>query len=136
MNIVSQSLSGLPSFLLYFVLGLLLLGAFIAIYGSVTPYNERALIREGNTAAAISLAGAILGFTLPLGSAIAHSVGVIDMMVWGMIALIAQVAVFVVVNRAVPHFADAIKAGKTAAATLQAALAVAVGVLNAACMTY
>ncbi len=136
MNIVSQSLAGLPSFLEYLALGLVLLGAFVAVYGWVTPYDERALIREGNVAAAISLSGAILGFILPLGSAIAHSVGVIDMVIWGVIALVVQIAVFLVVGRVLPHFAEAIKAGRVASATLLAALSVAVGLLNAACMTY
>ena len=49
MDIVSQSLAGLPSFLLYFVTGLALLGVFLAVYGWVTPYRELALIREGKT---------------------------------------------------------------------------------------
>ena len=136
MNVVSQSLEGLPLFLEYFALGLLLFGTFLALYGWATPYNERALIREGNVAAAISLSGAILGFMLPLASAIAHSVSLIDMLVWGVIALVVQLAVFAVVNRALPHFGEAIRAGKTAAATLLASLAIAVGLLNAACMTY
>jgi putative membrane protein len=136
MNLVSQSLSGLPLFLEYFVAGLLLFGAFLAVYGWVTPYNERALIREGNVAAAISLSGAIVGFMLPLASAIAHSVSVIDMVIWGLVALVVQVAVFAVVTRALPHFGEGIRSGKAASATLLAALAVAVGLLNAACMTY
>lgn len=136
MNVVSQSLSGLPLFLEYFGAGILLFAAFLALYGWLTPYNERALIREGNVAAAISLSGAILGFMLPLASAIAHSVSVVDMVIWGLIALVVQLAVFAVVNRALPHFGDAIRAGKAAAATLLAALAIAVGLLNAACMTY
>lgn len=113
-----------------------LLFAFLAIYGWVTPYDKRALIREGNVAAAISLAGATPGFVLPLASAIAHSVGVIDMLIWGAVALVAQLPVYFVVGRAVPRFAEAIRAGRTAAATLLAALAVAVGLLNAACMTW
>ena len=136
MDLLSLSLSGLPSFLLYFALGLVLLGAFLAIYGWVTPYDERALIREGNVAAALSLSGAILGFILPLATAIAHSVGVMDMVVWGLVALVVQVAVYFVVSRAMPHFAQAIREGRIAAATLLAVLSVAVGVLNAACMTY
>jgi putative membrane protein len=136
MNIVSQSLSGLPLFLEYFVVGILLFGAFLVLYGWLTPYNERALIRDGNAAAAISLSGAILGFMLPLASAIAHSVSVVDMVIWGLIALVVQLSVFAIVSRALPHFGDAIRAGKTAAATLLASLAIAVGLLNAACMTY
>ena len=136
MSLVSQYLSGLPSFLVYFALALVLLAVFVVIYGRITPYDERTLIREGNVAASISLAGAILGFTLPLASAIAHSVSIVDMLLWGLVALVAQVAVYLAVSRAMPRFAEAIRAGKTAAATLLAALAVAVGLLNAACMTY
>jgi putative membrane protein len=136
MELVSQSLAGLPSFLLYFGLGIAAFGAFFVIYGAVTPYDELALIREGNVAAAISLGGAVLGFVLPLASAIAHSVGPIDMVVWSVIALAVQLVVYFLVTRLVPHFAEAIRAGRVAGATLLAVLAVATGILNAACMTY
>jgi len=102
----------------------------------VTPYDELALIRDGNVAAAISLGGALLGFVLPLASAIAHSVGPVDMVVWSVIALLVQVVVYFLVARLVPHFAQAIRAGRIAGATLLAVLAVATGILNAACMTY
>ena len=52
------------------MLALALLAIFAAIYVRVTPYNEIALIREGNMAASISLSGALIGFVLPLASAI------------------------------------------------------------------
>ena len=136
MDIVSQSLAGVPPFLVYFVVGLALLAVFLAIYGWITPYRELALIRNGNVAAAISLAGVVLGFTLPLASAIAHSVGLVDMIVWGAIALASQLIVYFIVARLVPHFAEAITAGRVSAATLLAAVALAVGILNAAAMTY
>jgi len=130
-----QMLAGLPAFLLYFALGLVLLGAFLAIYLAVTPYKEIALIREGNAAAAISLGGATLGYVLPLARAIAQSVSVLDMLVWGVIALLVQVVVYFAVAKAVPHFPEAIKAGRISGATFLAALAIAVGMLNAAAMT-
>jgi putative membrane protein len=130
-----QVLAGLPAFLLYFALGLLLLAAFLAIYIAVTPYKEIALIREGNAAAAISLGGAIVGYVLPLSRAIAQSVSVVDMLAWGGVALVAQVVVYFVVARAVPRFPEAIRAGRVSAATFLAALAIAVGLLNAAAMT-
>lgn len=136
MDAISQSLAGLPSFLLYFVLGLALITAFVAVYVRVTPYNEIALIREGNAAAAVSLSGALLGFVLPLASAIAHSIGPVDMIVWASIAFVVQIAVYFAVARVVPRFAEAIRAGRVSAATLLAAMSVAVGVLNAASMTY
>ena len=136
MDLVSQSLAGLPSFLLYFCLGIAAFAAFFVIYVAVTPYDELALIREGNVAAAISLGGAVLGFVLPLASAIAHSVGPVDMVVWSVIALAVQLVVYFLVTRLVPHFAEAIRAGRVAGATLLAVLAGATGILNAACMTY
>ena len=136
MDLVSQSLAGLPSFLLYFALGIAAFAAFFVIYGAATPYDELALIREGNVAAAISLGGAVLGFVLPLASAVAHSVGPVDMVVWSVIALAVQIVVYFLVSRLVPHFAEAIRAGRVAGATLLAVLALATGILNAACMTY
>jgi putative membrane protein len=136
MDAVSQSLAGLPAFVIYFGAGLALLAVFLAIYSAVTPYNEFVLIREGNLAAAISLAGATLGFVLPLASAIAHSVSVIDMALWGVVALVAQIVVYFLVARLVPRLAEAIAAGRVAAAAFLATLAIAVGLLNAAAMTY
>ena len=136
MDMISQSLAGLPSFLLYFVTSLALLGVFLAIYAWITPYRELALIREGNAAAAIALAGVIVGLVLPLASAIAHSVSLADMVVWGVVALVVQIIVYFVVARLVPRFGEAIRAGRVSGATLLAAVAVGVGLLNAASMTY
>jgi len=130
------SLAGFPSFLLYFLLALVLVGVFLFVYVRVTPYQEFVLIREGNTAAAISLSGALMGFVLPLASAIAHSVGPLDMLLWGGIALVVQLLAYFVASRLVPGIAEAIPQGKTASATLLGALSLAAGILNAACMTY
>jgi len=136
MDTVAQSLAGLPSFLVYFVVGLALLGIFLAIYAWITPYRELALVRDGNVAAAISFGGAVLGLVLPLASAIAHSVGLVDMALWGAVALGSQVVVYGLVGRLVPRLAEAIRSGDVAAAAFLAALALAVGILNAACISY
>jgi len=132
---ITQSLAGLPAFLLYFALALALLGLFLAIYVTVTPYHELTLIREGNAAAAISLASAVIGFVLPLARAVTQSVSALDLVVWGVVALIVQVVVFFVVGKFVPRFVEAIKEGRIAAAILLASLAIGVGLLNAAAMT-
>jgi putative membrane protein len=132
---LSQSLAGLPAFLLYFGLALCLLCLFVAVYLTITPYHEMALIREGNVAAAISLAGAVIGFVLPLSRAVTQSVSALDLVVWGVVALVVQTVVFFLVGKLVPKFPEAIKAGRVAAATLLAALAIAVGLINAAAMT-
>jgi putative membrane protein len=132
---ITQSLAGLPAFLLYFSLAMALLGLFIAVYVAVTPYKELTLIREGNAAAAISLGGAVVGFVLPLARAVTQSVSALDLVVWGLVALVVQVVVFFVVGKLLPRFVEAIKEGRIAGAVLLAALAIGVGLLNAAAMT-
>ena len=136
MNTLLESIRALPSFLSYLASALVLLTLFVVIYVRVTPYREFALIAQGNTAAAISLSGAVIGFVLPLSSAIAHSVSLGDMLAWAVVALVVQVVVYAAASRMVAHFREGIEAGRVAPATLLAALAIAVGLLNAACLTY
>ena len=132
---LTQSLAGLPAFLLYFGLSMAMLILFLAVYLAITPYDELRLIRERNVAAAISLAGAVVGFVLPLARAVTQSVSPLDLVVWACVALVVQVVVFFLVGKLVPHFPAAVRNGEVAGAAFLAALAVAVGVLNAAAMT-
>ena len=131
-----QSLSGLPAFISYFATAGALLALFLGVYLWITPYREIALIRAGNAAAAASLSGALLGFVLPLASAIAHSVSLLDMAVWGLIALLIQLLVYGAGRLLLPGLARDIPAGRVASGAFMGALALAIGILNAACMTY
>jgi putative membrane protein len=133
---VLASLATLPSFLAYFVGALALVGIFVAVYVRVTPYSEFALIAAGNVAAAISLGGAVIGFAMPLASVIAHSVGWLDMIVWGLVALIVQVLVYVGARAVMPTIAEHVRQGRIAPATALAVASLTVGLLNAACITY
>jgi putative membrane protein len=133
---LTQSLAGLPAFLSYFAAAIGLLAIFVLAYIWITPYREISLIREGNAAAAASLSGAMLGFVLPLASAITHSVGLIDMAVWGLIALTIQLLVYGVGRLLLPNLARDIPAGQIASGVFLGALSLAIGLLNAACMTY
>jgi putative membrane protein len=133
---VAMLLGALGHFILYFVGAVVLTGLFILIYSRVTPWDEFALIRNGSNAAAISFAGALIGFILPLASAIAHSVGYLDMIVWGIVALVVQLLAFLMARVLDRDLKRRIEAGETAAATKLGALALGSGVLNAACMTY
>jgi putative membrane protein len=131
-----QSLAGLPSFLFYFATAIGLLVLFVAAYIFITPYQEIALIRAGNAAAAAGLGGAILGFVLPLASAIAHSVSLLDMAVWGLVALLIQLLAYGVSRLLLPNLARNIPAGHIASGVFVGILSLAIGILNAACMTY
>ena len=82
---LNESLRYFDDFLIYFSVALLLLVSFTLIYTKVTPYNEISLIREGNTAAAISLSGALLGFALPLASTVANAVNLLDLLLFAVL---------------------------------------------------
>ena len=131
-----ESLAGLPAFAAYFGVGLVLLGLFLVIYLWMTPYPEIKLIREGNTAASASLGGAMIGFVLPLASAVENSVSLIDMLIWSLIALLVQLLAYFLVHRLLPHLSRDVAEGKLASGVFLAAAAITFGLLNAACMTY
>ena len=78
MGNVLASFSGFDDFLAYLAVSLALVVCFLAVYVRVTPHREFQLIREGNLAAAFSLSGALLGFIVPLASAIEYSVGLVE----------------------------------------------------------
>ncbi len=129
-------LNNLPNFFLYFAVALALFGAFIFLYLHLTPYPELKLIREGNLSAAFALLGSMLGFALPLASAIAHSVSLLDMLVWGLVALVVQALVYLLVSRLLPELRDGIHEDQTAHGLFLGGCAFCVGLINAACMVY
>jgi putative membrane protein len=136
MRQVFDSFAGFDDFLLYLALSLVLLALFVAVYVRVTPYREIALIREGNMAAAFSLSGSLLGFIIPLTAAVRFSVNLVDMAMWGLIALAVQVAAFVVTRILIPSITEDIPAGKAAQGFFLGTVSLGVGLLNAACMSY
>lgn len=129
------SLATLPGFLAYFATGIVLLTAAMAIYIRVTPYNEITLIRANNVGAAVTLGGAMIGFCMPIASAFAHSINIVDAAVWSLVALAAQIACFFVVSKLLGDSRAAIERGEVAGAILKAAVSVSVGLLNAACLS-
>jgi putative membrane protein len=133
---VFDSFATFDDFLVYLAVAVALLALFVAIYIRVTPYREIQLIREGNMAASFSLSGALLGFIVPLASAVQHSVNLLDMALWGLIAMLVQLAAFVVVKLLIPSLTQDIPANKTSTGFFLGSLALGVGLLNAACMSY
>ena len=133
---VFDSFAGFDDFLVYLGVSLAYLAVFVAIYIRITPYREMQLIREGNMAASFALSGAILGFIVPLASAIEHSVSLIDMAIWGLIAMAVQIAAYVVVKLCIPSLTRDIPENKGSAGFFLGSLSLGVGLLNAACMSF
>jgi putative membrane protein len=131
---VLQSLSGLPAFLIYLVCASVLVGAYLFVYTWITAHNEFELLRANNSGAAISLGLSTIGFALPLTSSIAHADGILDMTIWGVIALIVQVGVYYLARIPVPDLSKRIENGEVAPAIWLGAASVTAGMLNAASM--
>ncbi|MDB5422244.1 MAG: hypothetical protein JWR59_2191 [Brevundimonas sp.] len=128
--------NGAAAFVLAFAAAGVFTVAFKLIYQWVTPYHERDLIRAGNTAAAISLGGALIGYVLPLASALSHTVSLLEFAAWALLAGVIQILVFITMSRlAFRNVTNRIEAGENAAAIYLASISICVGLLNAACMT-
>ena len=138
MDVVLESLAGLANFALYFAVSLVLLLLFKVVYTWVTPHDEWQLMKEQqNTAAALGLGGAVVGFALALAGAAANSVSIIDYALWGGVALLAQLLAFALVRFIfMPRIVQRITDNEVSAGVILASTSVAVGVLNAACMSY
>lgn len=135
MDITAQ-LHGIISFLIYFgsAVGMTCLFAFV--YALITPYREFELIRAGNKAAAYSMGGAMLGFAIPLASAIVHSVGFMDMLMWSIVAFVVQVLVFRLTVLVLKGLVSGIREGVESNGLFLGMMSVVAGVLNAASMSY
>jgi putative membrane protein len=131
-----ESLSGLICFCKYFATAVGFVVVFCQVYCWITPYDELKLVRLGHVAPAISFGGALIGFILPLYSAITHSVGFIDMLIWAVVAMVVQLTVFGIVRILFKDLVREIENNHTSAATLLAFFSIAIGILNAASMTY
>ncbi len=133
---ILASLSGLVPFIAYFLVAIAMLLIFMKIYTLMTPHDEMALIKENNVAASLVFSAAFLGFSLPLASAVANSVSILDFVIWGIIACVTQLIAYQIFRRFYPRLTDRIEQGEMAISTKLATISVTVGLLNAACMTY
>ena len=133
---ILQSLAGLPAFLVYFCTGLVAIVAYLFVYTRITPHNEFQLIRDNDPAAAIALGLSLLGFSLPVVSAMAHAANVFDCLIWSAVALVVQIIVYFLVKIPVPDLSARIAAGEVASAIWLGLASLAAGALNAAAMIY
>lgn len=133
---VLQSLAGLPAFLAYFCVSLVAVVLYAVIYAWITHHDEYELIRRNNPGAAIALGLSMLGFSLPVASAVAHAADIVDCIIWSIIALLVQIIAYYVARIAVPQLSERIEKGEMASAIWLGLASVTAGVLSAASMTW
>ncbi len=132
---MSAFLENHSEFLLFFVVAAVLTVVFVLIYTRVTRHNEIALIKKNSAAAAAAFSGSLIGFALPLASTMINSVTVLEMVLWGVVALIVQVLVYLLIRLPMPRISKRIEDNEVAAGVWLGGWSVVAGILNAASMT-
>ncbi|MDR7073585.1 DUF350 domain-containing protein [Fictibacillus barbaricus] len=126
------------NFTLYAATGLALLFAGFVVFELTTKTKELKLISNGNTAAALSLGGRLFGLSFVIGSSIANSLSLIDLLIWGTVGIAAQIiALFAAEHLAIrSSISQAIDADNKAVGLLVMFLSLSVGWVIAQCLTY
>ena len=127
--------AGFPVLMLHSATTLALLIAAVLIYLWITPWDELALIRGGNTAAAVSMGGAVIGLAIPLAFAMAASVTVYEILIWGVVTLILQIVAYRIADLVMRDLPKRIETGEMSAAVLLVSIKLAACAVNAAAVS-
>lgn len=130
--VIESFFAGFPVLIGHFALTIGILGLGSVIYIWLTPYHEMKLIKAGNTAAALSLSGAIVGLALPLAVAMAGSVNAFDILIWGALTLVIQLGAYRVADMMLRGLPERIENDEIGAAILVVGIKLAVAMINAA----
>ncbi|NNG02525.1 MAG: DUF350 domain-containing protein [Inquilinus sp.] len=133
--IFDSALIGLPVLLAHSALTLLMFVVGLAIYVWITPHREFELVRQNNAAAAVALGGAMLGLAIPLAAAMANSVQLMEIALWGGVALLLQIIAYKIVDLVLRDLSAAIERGQIAPALVLVAAKLSAALVNAAAMS-
>ena len=133
--VLDSFVSGFPILMLHSSVTIAILLAGIWLYIWMTPWDEMALIRKGNNAAALSLGGAIVGLALPLAIAMAASVSAYEIILWGPVTLVLQIIAYRVADIVMRTLPKRIEDGQMSAAILLVSIKLAAAIINAAAVS-
>ena len=126
---------GFPLTLLHAGVTVSLLFAAAAAYVMLTPHKEITLIREGNTAAAVSLGGVLVGLAIPLAVSLKASTTLIELALWGVAITLVQLLVFRLVDILLRGLPKRIQEGEMAAAAMLVGAKIATALILAAAVS-
>ncbi|MDF2789945.1 MAG: hypothetical protein K0S80_3043 [Neobacillus sp.] len=126
-------------FLIYLAVSLALLLVGLFLMEITTKVKEFALMAKGNKAASYVLGGRLLGLAIVLYSALANSISLVDMIIWGAVGIAAQIIVFYLTEWLTPrrfNVSQSIEENNTAVGLFLLLLSVSIGIVIAGCLTY
>jgi putative membrane protein len=113
----------------------LLLFVFFLTYSWAMPFSEMTLIRQGNVAAALSLGGAMIGFSLTVASGLMHTDRLASFLGWSAAAAAIQLLTYVLVTRLLHMSKQHIEGNNVAFGLLLASISISVGVVSAGALS-
>jgi len=134
-SIVQAFISGFDDFLIQLGVALGLFAFAVFVYVILTPHKEIRLIQEGNASAALAFGGIVLGLAIPMGSCLAHSLGLIDLAIWGAVSLLLQLIAFRFVDLILHGLPRRIAEGDVAAALVVVSVKVGIGLIMAGALS-
>lgn len=123
--------SGFPAVLLQAALSIGLLVGGAAIYCLLTPYKDVQEIRDGNSAAAISLGGALIGLGIPLAASLGASTSAPEVVIWGIAVSVIQLLASRFTDIVLTGLPQRIREGEIPAAILLASIKIAIAIILA-----
>ncbi len=95
---------------------------------------EIELVRAGNAAAGLSLGGAAIGIAIPIAATLATSHALMDVIVWGLTALVLQLVMFRLVDFVVRGLSTRIENGEMASAAVLVGVKIGAALLTASAL--
>jgi putative membrane protein len=126
--------SGFPILLLHVLLTGALLVAGIGAYAVLSPHREIQRIREGNSAAAVSFAGVLLGLAIPLAASLATATTLLEIGLWGAPVVVLALLAFRVIDLVLAGLPERMREGEVAASVVLVAARLAVSLIFAAAL--
>jgi putative membrane protein len=131
---INAFVRGFPDFLLHAGITVLLVAAGSTIHILLTPMKEMKLIREGNAAAGVSVAGVVVGLALPMAACLASATSIWDLLIWGVVATLLQLLAFRAADLLLRELPKRIERDEMGAAVVLVAVKLAAAMVMAAAL--
>ena len=132
MEYISALITGLPFLISHLFITLCLLFIGITSYIFLTPIKELKLIKDGNLSASISFSGALLGIGIPLASSLSVSNSILEIIIWGLTAIVLQLLCFKVTDTFLKDISKRIEDDQLATSVLLFSIKISVSLINSA----
>ena len=132
MEYINALVTGLPFLISHLFITLCLLFIGITSYIFLTPIKELKLIKDGNLSASISFSGALLGIGIPLASSLSVSNSILEIIIWGLTAILLQLLCFKVTDTFLKDLSKRIENDQLATSILLFSIKISVSLINSA----